>query len=112
MPDRSICAKATFMFNGALLQGKIELFSLLPKFCLQCEISIFQGGGPGEAAKAERGKSVHGQGPPGSISTQNLRVSGQAALRGRARGLALIALGRGPWHPRRARNPSVGLKLG
>lgn len=43
MPDRSICAKATFVFNEALIQDKIELFSLVPKFCPQCEIPPFRG---------------------------------------------------------------------
>ena len=66
MPDRSTCAKATFVFNEALIQDKIELFSL-----------VLWGGWGG----AGRGESVYGQGPPGSLATQNLRASGQATLR-------------------------------
>lgn len=81
MPDRSICAKATSMFNGALLQDKIELFSLLPKFCLQCEISIFQGGGPGEAAKALRG-----EGPRPRASWELLDPESPRVWPGRASG--------------------------
>lgn len=60
----------------------------------------------------ERVERVHRQGPPGSLETQNLRLSGCAALRGRAPGLALLVLGQRPQHPRGTGNTSVGLKLG
>lgn len=109
MPHRSICAKATFVFNEALIQDKIELFSLVLKFCLQCEISIFEREGRERLRKVKREERVHGQEPPGSFATQNVRVSGQASPRF---GLALIDLGLRPWHPRSVGNPSVGLKLG
>lgn len=72
MPDRSICAKATFMFNGALLQGKIELFSLLPKFCLQCEISIFQGEG---REKLRRLKELRVSMAKGRLGASRPRIS-------------------------------------
>lgn len=74
------------MFNGALLQDKIELFSLLPKFCLQCEISIFQGEGP---EKLRRLKGVRGSTAKGLLGAFRPRIS--ACLAGPRFGVGLAA---------------------
>ena len=76
MPDRSTCAKATFVFNEALIQDKIELFSLVPKFCLQCEISIIQGKGRERLQRLERAR---GSVAKGLLGASRRRISARLA---------------------------------
>jgi hypothetical protein len=83
MPDGSICTKATFVFNEAIIQDKIELFffsfSNIPSVKL-----TFRGRGDRRRGESWRSERIQGSRPPGSVATQNLSVSGQAALRGRS----------------------------
>lgn len=83
MPDGSICTKATFVFNEAVIQGKIELFFFLLLKYLQSKTN-FQEERRWEKRRLEKVRGCRAQGLLDNVATQNLSVSGQAALQGRS----------------------------
>lgn len=84
MPDGSICTKATFVFNEAIIQGKIELFFFLLLKYLQSKTSFYEERRWEKRRRLEKVRGFRAQGLLGNVATQNLSVSGQAALQGRS----------------------------
>lgn len=82
MPDGSICTKATFVFNEAIIQNRIIYFLLL-KY-LQSKTNFYEERRWEKRRRLEKVRGFRAQGLLGNVATQNLSVSGQAALQGRS----------------------------